>query len=52
MQRYMAKRMGATTIELNASHVSPLSHPEEVTKLIVNAAEAASRAKGGSAGGR
>jgi pimeloyl-ACP methyl ester carboxylesterase len=46
MQRYVAKRMGATTIELNASHASPLSHPEEVTKLIVDAAEAASRAKG------
>lgn len=46
MQRYMAKRMGATTIELNASHASPLSHPEEVAKLILDAAETASRAKG------
>jgi pimeloyl-ACP methyl ester carboxylesterase len=39
MQRFMAKRMGATTIELPASHASPLSHPEEVAKLIMDAAE-------------
>lgn len=52
MQRYMAKRMGATTVELNASHASPLSHPEEVSKLILDAANGASQAKGTPAAGR
>lgn len=41
MQRVMAKRMGATTIELPASHASPLSHPNEVANLILEAAEKA-----------
>jgi hypothetical protein len=34
----MAKRMNATTVELNSSHVSLLSHPQEVAGLIVEAA--------------
>jgi hypothetical protein len=34
LQRYMAKRMGATTIEVNASHLSLISHPDEITNLI------------------
>jgi len=37
MQRFMAKRMGAKTIELPSSHVSLLSHPQEVADLIVSA---------------
>jgi pimeloyl-ACP methyl ester carboxylesterase len=41
LQRFMAKRMGARTIELPASHVSLLSHPQEVADLIVRAAEGA-----------
>jgi pimeloyl-ACP methyl ester carboxylesterase len=41
MQRVMAERMGATTIELPASHASPLSHPDEVVSLILEAAEKA-----------
>jgi pimeloyl-ACP methyl ester carboxylesterase len=41
MQRFMAKRMGATTIELKSSHASPLSHPDEVANLIIEAAEKA-----------
>ncbi len=39
LQRFMAKRMGARTIELPASHVSLLSHPQEVADLIVSAAQ-------------
>jgi pimeloyl-ACP methyl ester carboxylesterase len=39
LQRFMARRMGARTIELPASHVSLLSHPQEVADLIVRAAE-------------
>jgi pimeloyl-ACP methyl ester carboxylesterase len=40
LQRFMAKRMGATTVELRSSHVSLLSHPQEVAKLILEAAHA------------
>jgi len=38
LQRYLAKRMGAKTIELKSSHVSLISHPTEVTRLILEAA--------------
>jgi pimeloyl-ACP methyl ester carboxylesterase len=38
LQRFMAKRMGATTIEVNASHLSLISHPQEITGLILQAA--------------
>ncbi|MFL6708248.1 MAG: alpha/beta fold hydrolase [Massilia sp.] len=38
LERFMAKRMGASTIELPASHVSLLSHPVEVAELIEQAA--------------
>jgi pimeloyl-ACP methyl ester carboxylesterase len=33
-ERLFAKRMGATTIELDSSHVAMISHPDEVTDLI------------------
>jgi hypothetical protein len=38
LQRFMAKRMGATTIEVRASHLSLISHPQEITNLILQAA--------------
>lgn len=38
LQRFMAQRMGADTIELPASHVSLLSHPQEIADLIISAA--------------
>ena len=38
LQRFMAKRMGAQTIEVKASHLSLVSHPDEVTQLILEAA--------------
>ena len=38
LQRFMAKRMGATTIEVKASHLSLISHPQEIANLIVQAA--------------
>jgi len=38
LERFMAKRMGAETIELNASHLSLISHPAEITNLILEAA--------------
>jgi pimeloyl-ACP methyl ester carboxylesterase len=39
LQRFMAKRMGAQTIELASSHVSLLSHPQEVADLIAAATQ-------------
>jgi pimeloyl-ACP methyl ester carboxylesterase len=38
LQRYMAKRMGAKTIEVKASHLSLISQPDTITNLIVEAA--------------
>jgi pimeloyl-ACP methyl ester carboxylesterase len=38
LERFMARRMGAKTIELKASHLSLISRPDEVTKLILAAA--------------
>ena len=38
LQRFMAKRMGAKTIELPASHLSLISRPDEVSALILEAA--------------
>lgn len=38
LQRFMAKRMGAQTIELRASHLSLISRPAEVADLILKAA--------------
>jgi pimeloyl-ACP methyl ester carboxylesterase len=38
LERFMAKRMGATTIEVKASHLSLISHPQEITDLILTAA--------------
>ena len=38
LERFMAKRMGATTIEVKASHLSLISHPQEITDLILQAA--------------
>jgi len=37
LERFMAKRMGATTIEVKSSHVSMISHPNEITRLILEA---------------
>lgn len=38
-ERFMAKRMGATTREIASSHASPVSHPKEVFDFIVTAAQ-------------
>jgi pimeloyl-ACP methyl ester carboxylesterase len=40
LERFMAKRMGATTIEIPSSHLSLISHPQEVAELILQAAHA------------
>lgn len=38
LQRFMAKRMGAKTIEVKASHLALISHPDAIAKLILEAA--------------
>jgi len=38
LQRFMAKRMGAETIEVKASHLSLISQPEIIAALILKAA--------------
>jgi pimeloyl-ACP methyl ester carboxylesterase len=38
LERFMAKRMGAKTIEVKASHLSMISHPQVITNLILEAA--------------
>jgi pimeloyl-ACP methyl ester carboxylesterase len=39
-ERQFAQRMGATTVEVQASHVAMVSHPDEVVQLIETAAQA------------
>jgi pimeloyl-ACP methyl ester carboxylesterase len=38
LERFMAKRMGAKTIEVKASHLSLISQPDTITNLILEAA--------------
>ena len=38
LERFMAKRMGARTIEVKASHLSLISRPDEIAQLILEAA--------------
>jgi pimeloyl-ACP methyl ester carboxylesterase len=40
LERFMAKRMGAKTIEVKASHVSIISQPDTIADLILEAAGA------------
>jgi pimeloyl-ACP methyl ester carboxylesterase len=37
LERFMAKRMGAKTIEIQASHLALISHPDAITNLILEA---------------
>jgi len=41
LERFMAKRMGAKTIEVKASHLALISHAEEIAGLILEAAQVA-----------
>src|SRR6201991_3209518 len=38
LERFMAKRMGAKTIEVKSSHLSLISRPDEITQLVLEAA--------------
>lgn len=40
LERFMAKCMGATTIEIDAGHLSLVSHVPEVSGLIMKAVAA------------
>lgn len=37
-ERFLARRMGATTVEVPASHLVMVSHPREIADLILAAA--------------
>jgi len=39
LERFMAKRMGAKTIEVKASHLSLISHPDAIADLILQSAQ-------------
>jgi pimeloyl-ACP methyl ester carboxylesterase len=46
VERQFAQQMNATTISVNASHASPVSHPDETAQLILDAAGAAGQTQG------
>jgi len=50
LQRFLAKRMNAATVEIDSGHLSLITHPDEVTQLILSATRTASQyaAAGGS----
>ncbi|HKQ01454.1 MAG TPA: alpha/beta hydrolase [Actinomycetes bacterium] len=43
LERFMADRIGATTVEVRSSHASPASHPDVVARLIRAAARVGAR---------
>jgi pimeloyl-ACP methyl ester carboxylesterase len=48
LQRFMAQRMHATTVEIDSGHLSMITHPQQISQLILDA----SRAAGGAFGTR
>jgi pimeloyl-ACP methyl ester carboxylesterase len=42
-QRLFAKQMNATTVSINASHASYVSHPNEIAQLILNATKGSTK---------
>jgi pimeloyl-ACP methyl ester carboxylesterase len=43
LERFLASRMNATTVEIDSGHLSLITHPQEVTQLILDAAQATRR---------
>jgi pimeloyl-ACP methyl ester carboxylesterase len=43
VQRQFAEQMNATTLSVNASHASYISHPNEITELILNATKGSTK---------
>jgi pimeloyl-ACP methyl ester carboxylesterase len=52
LQRFMAGRREATTVEIEAGHLSLITHPGEVTQLIMSAVQAVRLSAAGSPGDR
>ena len=42
-ERFMAKRTGGTTVEVDSSHVPMISHPDAVVDIIKQASEASAK---------
>ncbi len=42
LERFFAERMNATTVEIDSGHLSLVTHPQQITQLILDAARAAS----------
>jgi pimeloyl-ACP methyl ester carboxylesterase len=38
LQRFLAERMGATSVEIESGHLSLITHPEQITTMILEAA--------------
>lgn len=45
LERFLAQRMNAETVEIDAGHLSLVSHPQQVTELILEAARGAAAAR-------
>ena len=43
LERFYAKRMGAKTVEVSSSHAVFVSHPNDVARLIEQAASATAK---------
>jgi pimeloyl-ACP methyl ester carboxylesterase len=43
LQQFFARRMNATTVEIDSGHLSLVTHPQQVTSLILDAARAAGK---------
>jgi pimeloyl-ACP methyl ester carboxylesterase len=41
LQHFLAQRMHATTVEIDSGHLSMISHPQQISQLILDAARAA-----------
>ena len=41
LERFLAKRMGATTVEIDSGHLSLITYPDQITQLILEAARSA-----------
>jgi len=43
LERLLANRMQATTVEIDSGHLSLITHPDQIAQLILDAARATSR---------
>jgi pimeloyl-ACP methyl ester carboxylesterase len=43
LERFLASRMNATTVEIDSGHLSLITHPQDVTQLILDAVQATRR---------